>query len=198
VDQTVATSTPSTSPAAPVDSLSDGGSVASIAPHEPDTLPGRGSLSSVGPIAPIEWVAPETTAEHDALGRHSLGRTHPAEADGPLTEALTVSSMWARPDLQGDRTPAPAPTPVAVQSAPVAPLAPAVPSVALVMTLPAEGGAPEQTDSTPSVPRSSIAADWYPDASNRTRLRYWDGAGWTVYVLDDALSHRAPAAGPPQ
>jgi Protein of unknown function (DUF2510) len=30
-----------------------------------------------------------------------------------------------------------------------------------------------------------VPADWYPDPSNRARLRYWDGLGWTEQVLDE-------------
>ena len=38
---------------------------------------------------------------------------------------------------------------------------------------------------TPGVP-----ANWYPDPSDRTRLRYWDGLGWTEQVLDEHPSPR--------
>jgi hypothetical protein len=31
-------------------------------------------------------------------------------------------------------------------------------------------------------------ANWYPDPADRTRLRYWDGLGWTEQVLDEAPS----------
>jgi hypothetical protein len=33
-------------------------------------------------------------------------------------------------------------------------------------------------------------ASWYPDPADRTRLRYWDGLGWTEQVLDEAPSPR--------
>jgi Protein of unknown function (DUF2510) len=34
-------------------------------------------------------------------------------------------------------------------------------------------------------------ADWYPDPSDRTRLRYWDGLGWTERVIDEGPSLRS-------
>ena len=30
-----------------------------------------------------------------------------------------------------------------------------------------------------------MPADWYPDPADRTRLRYWDGLGWTEQVLGE-------------
>ena len=39
---------------------------------------------------------------------------------------------------------------------------------------------------TPAAP-----ADWYPDPSDRTRLRYWDGLGWTERVIDEGPSLRS-------
>jgi Protein of unknown function (DUF2510) len=43
---------------------------------------------------------------------------------------------------------------------------------------------------------SAVPADWYPDPSNRTRLRFWDGAGWTEHVLDEAPAYRPAPADP--
>ncbi len=43
---------------------------------------------------------------------------------------------------------------------------------------------------------SAVPADWYPDPSNRTRLRFWDGAGWTEHVLDEAPASRPAPADP--
>ncbi len=43
---------------------------------------------------------------------------------------------------------------------------------------------------TAAGPPSAVRADWYPDPANRTRLRYWDGVGWTEHVLDEAPAHR--------
>jgi Protein of unknown function (DUF2510) len=34
----------------------------------------------------------------------------------------------------------------------------------------------------------SIPAEWYSDPSDRTRLRYWDGSGWTNHVHDERPS----------
>jgi hypothetical protein len=31
---------------------------------------------------------------------------------------------------------------------------------------------------------TTAPADWYPDPQQPTRLRYWDGAGWTGYLVD--------------
>jgi len=47
-----------------------------------------------------------------------------------------------------------------------------------------DAGAPEQA-TAPALP-----ADWYPDPSDRTRLRYWDGLGWTEQVLDERPTPR--------
>jgi hypothetical protein len=33
-------------------------------------------------------------------------------------------------------------------------------------------------------------ANWYPDPADRTRLRYWDGLGWTEQVIDEAPAPR--------
>lgn len=31
---------------------------------------------------------------------------------------------------------------------------------------------------------TTAPADWYPDPQQPARLRYWDGAGWTGYLVD--------------
>jgi hypothetical protein len=36
----------------------------------------------------------------------------------------------------------------------------------------------------------AVSANWYPDPADRTRLRYWDGLGWTEQVLDERPSPR--------
>ena len=198
VDQTVATSTPSSSPApspaAPVGSLADTGSVAPIAPGESDGIQGLGSVSPLGPTSAGESLSSETVPGTDGLdtpGRHSAGRTLAGDADGLPTDTPTVSSVWAQPEVPGDRTPAPTPPTVVTQLAPAAPApvaaaqtapAPTAAPPAPVVAPPAEGAAPD--------PTATIPADWYPDPSDRTRLRYWDGAGWTVHVLDEAPTPR--------
>lgn len=30
----------------------------------------------------------------------------------------------------------------------------------------------------------TVPADWYPDPQQPDRLRYWDGARWTGYLVD--------------
>jgi hypothetical protein len=166
VDQTVATAGPSPSPA---------------------------PLSPTAPTALSESPASELAPGPDAPGRHSLGRSRSTEFDGLSTEAPTTSSVWAQPDVYGDRTPAPAPAPAAAPAPPAASVAPApapAPAVAPapVVTPPAVGGAPDPIASTPPAPRAVTGADWYPDPADRARLRYWDGAGWTDQVIDQGPS----------
>ena len=31
---------------------------------------------------------------------------------------------------------------------------------------------------------AAAPADWYPDPKDPARLRYWDGAAWTGYLVD--------------
>ena len=38
-----------------------------------------------------------------------------------------------------------------------------------------------------------IPAGWYPDRSNRSRRRWWDGTQWTEYYSAAPLGERAPA-----
>jgi hypothetical protein len=42
-------------------------------------------------------------------------------------------------------------------------------------------------------------ADWYPDPLQPTRLRYWDGAQWTGYLVDrekpDVVRYERPPWG---
>ncbi len=39
---------------------------------------------------------------------------------------------------------------------------------------------------------SEIAADWYPDPTQRHELRYWDGAAWTDHVSDQGATGSDP------
>ena len=61
-----------------------------------------------------------------------------------------------------------------------APLAPA-PSIASLAPTP---------NPAPAATASATPADWYPDPADRTRLRYWDGVGWTERVLDEGPAPR--------
>ena len=39
------------------------------------------------------------------------------------------------------------------------------------------------------------SANWYPDPQNHAQLRWWDGARWTMHVLDAPARRRLqPAA----
>ena len=50
------------------------------------------------------------------------------------------------------------------------------------------GAAPTELDLPPAEspptgrPVETIAAGWYPDPSGESRLRYWDGSGWTEHT----------------
>jgi hypothetical protein len=193
VDQTVATATPSSSPApspaAPVGSLPDTGSVAPVAHPEPDALRGVGSPPPLDPTSPGGSFAGETAVGPDTPGRHSAGRNLSADGYGLAGDTPTVSSVWAQPEVPGDRTPAPTPPPVVTQVAPAAPVAQLAPAAPVAAAPPAPVVAPPADGTTPD-PTATVPADWYPDPSDRTRLRYWDGAGWTVHVLDEAPTPR--------
>jgi hypothetical protein len=195
MDQTVATDTPSAAPAAPA------APAASTPAPAADVLPGPGSPTSIGPV-PRQ---PEALTD-DAPGRHSLGRTQPTEAARPA-DYPTSNSVWAHPEAGVEQPPAVSPAVASIVAPSVASVVPPEPAPAAAMAAPpkapevsppAEAPLPEPAAATPSVPLSTIPADWYPDPSNRTRLRYWDGAGWTEHVLDEAPAHRPPAVGPPQ
>ncbi len=43
----------------------------------------------------------------------------------------------------------------------------------------------------------SPSPDWYPDPTNASRLRYWDGVMWTQWVTTDGDTSEDPIAGTP-
>lgn len=49
---------------------------------------------------------------------------------------------------------------------------------------PAPDAAPEPEPEAAPQPVSGPPPDWYPDPAGRTRLRYWDGQGWTEQTQD--------------
>ena len=44
---------------------------------------------------------------------------------------------------------------------------------------------PDTDDVALQSPSAPAPAEWYPDPANSTRLRYWDGTGWTRHLLDE-------------
>lgn len=49
----------------------------------------------------------------------------------------------------------------------------------------------------PIVSVPPLQPGWYPDVSNRTQLRYWDGATWTAFTAQPQYGTNLESPTPP-
>jgi uncharacterized RDD family membrane protein YckC len=121
----------------------------------------------------------------------------------PLSNGLTNDAATPPPGAWP-----PAPDPAFGQTAPPAQPTPAAQPAAPQPTPPEQAAAPQPAEAAPAAPQPTPApqpatpqpatpqptpapqsppppmppANWYPDPSGKTRLRYWDGARWTDHT----------------
>lgn len=99
---------------------------------------------------------------------------------------LAAGTFVVRASTAGVPVRARAPSAVAAPPLPAAPTPPAPGTPAPTQQIPAAQPAGAQTAAAPQPPAAAAPAlppaNWYPDPSGQTRLRYWDGARWTDHT----------------